>query len=85
MNLKELLKQGNLIRPDELAEGLKVAQATIYQWVKRGKIPHLQIEKCIRFDPQEIDEWLRYKHKAATRPLAVVRPLDSISDFTPKI
>lgn len=67
MNLKELLKQGNLIRPDELAEGLKVAPATVYQWVKRGKIPYLQIEKCIRFDPQEVDEWLRFKRKATMK------------------
>ena len=65
--LQELLKGGDLIRPDELAAGLKVAQATVYQWVSRGMIPYLQIGKCIRFDPQDIGEWLRLKRKAATK------------------
>ena len=65
--LQELLKGGDLIRPDELADGLKVAQATVYQWVKRGVIPHLQIGKCIRFNPQDIGEWLSLKRQAATK------------------
>jgi hypothetical protein len=35
-----LLSGGDLIRPDELAAGMKVAQGTIYMWAKRGVIPY---------------------------------------------
>ena len=66
--LQDLLKGGDMIRPDELAEGLKVSQATVYQWCKRGVIPHYKIEDAIRFDPQDIKPWLREKYRAATRP-----------------
>lgn len=65
--LQELLKGGDLIRPDELAAGLKVCQATVYQWCKRGVIPHYKIEDAIRFDPQDIKPWLREKYRAATK------------------
>lgn len=66
-SLKELLVRGDLIAPEELAAGLRVARVTIYAWIRRGTIPHLKIENCVRFDPQEIGEWLKSKHRAATK------------------
>jgi prophage regulatory protein len=47
-----------LIRPDDLAKMLGVSKGAIYSWCRRGVIPHIRLEKCIRFDPQEIQEWL---------------------------
>jgi excisionase family DNA binding protein len=67
LNFAKLLNSGDLIRPDELAKGLKVAQGTVYAWVERGLIPHIRLEKCIRFDPAEIREWLEKKRKAAKK------------------
>jgi excisionase family DNA binding protein len=66
-NLNDLLSRGNLIQPDELAVGMGVARVTIYQWARRGVIPHLKIENVIRFDPTEIKGWLETKRKAATK------------------
>jgi excisionase family DNA binding protein len=65
--LPVLLSRGDLIRPDELSAGLKVAQGTIYMWVERGIIPFLRIGKCIRFDPEDVREWLKAKRQAATK------------------
>jgi excisionase family DNA binding protein len=67
LTLQDLLKGGDLIKPDELARGLKVAPQTIYVWVERGLIPHIRLEKCIRFDPAEIKEWLEKKRQAAQK------------------
>jgi len=53
----------NLIRPDQLAEALGVAQGTIYSWCRQKKIPFLQLEKCIRFDPDEIEAWLKARQR----------------------
>ena len=66
-NLEKLLNSGNLIKPCELAKGLKVASGTIYAWVERGLIPHIRLEKCIRFDPREIRDWLEQNRKAAQK------------------
>jgi excisionase family DNA binding protein len=56
-----------LIRPDQLAKTLKVSNACVYAWVERGLIPHYRIERCIRFDPEEIKAWLKLKKVEATR------------------
>ena len=66
-SLKELLNSGDLIAPEELAAGLRVARVTVYQWVRRGVIPHLRLEGVVRFDPAEVAEWLKGKHRAATK------------------
>jgi hypothetical protein len=75
--LCELMSRGDLIRPDELAAGMKVSQGTVYAWVGRGLIPYLQIEKCIRFDPVDIADWLKAKRRQAAK--APGRPLDAVS------
>jgi excisionase family DNA binding protein len=66
-SLKELLAGGDLISPEELAGALKIARVTAYQWVRRGVIPYLKLEGVVRFDPAEIDAWLKSKHREARR------------------
>ena len=66
-SLKDLLSRGDLISPEELSQALRVAQVTIYQWVRRGVIPYLKIEALVRFDPQEMQAWLESKRRAARR------------------
>jgi excisionase family DNA binding protein len=68
-SLRELLSRGDLISPEELAAALKIARVTAYQWVRRGVIPYLKIEGVVRFDPVEVAEWLKSKHRAATKTL----------------
>jgi excisionase family DNA binding protein len=70
MSLQELINRGEIIRPDELARGLKVAQGTVYAWVDRGLIPYLRLGKCIRFEPKDIKEWLMGRREVAEREAA---------------
>jgi excisionase family DNA binding protein len=60
-SLKDRLAGGDLISPEELADGIGVARVTVYQWVRRGVIPYLKIEGVVRFDPEEIGQWLKDK------------------------
>ena len=66
-SLKELLSRGDLISPEELAAAFKIARVTAYQWVRRGVIPHLKLEGVVRFEPQEIEVWLKSKRQAARK------------------
>jgi len=66
-SLKELLASGDLISPEELAAALKIARVTAYQWVRRGVIPYLKLEGVVRFDPTEIDAWLKSNRRTATK------------------
>ena len=52
-----------LISPEELAKRLCVPKVTVYSWVRRGVIPHYKVERCVRFDEVEIEEWLENKKK----------------------
>ena len=42
----------------ELADLLQVGKTAIYDLVRRNAIPHYQLAG-LRFDPQEIADWLR--------------------------
>jgi len=66
-SLRELLSRGDLISPEELAAALKIAKVTAYQWVRRGVIPHLKLEGVVRFDPEEIEAWLKSKRQAVRK------------------
>jgi excisionase family DNA binding protein len=63
--LRELLSSGDLIAPEELAAGMKVARVTVYSWVRRGAIPHLKLEGSVRFEPESIKKWLESKQNEA--------------------
>ena len=49
------------LTPQELAEKLKVSRAAISQWCCQGKIPFYRFGKSVRFDPEEIMQWLKEK------------------------
>lgn len=46
---------------EDLAEYLKVTRRTIYEWLKRDKIPALKLVGQWRFRKEKIDAWLENK------------------------
>jgi excisionase family DNA binding protein len=47
---------------EDLALKLKVSKIWLYKLVRQKRIPFYHIEKCVRFDFQEIREWLNQRH-----------------------
>lgn len=47
-----------LMTIDELAQYLRVKRRTIYEWVKKGKIPAIKTVGQWRFKKEKIDAWL---------------------------
>jgi len=43
---------------DDLSEKLKISKVWIYKLVRQKRIPFYHIEKCVRFSPEEIRQWL---------------------------
>jgi excisionase family DNA binding protein len=43
----------------EVADLLQVSERHVYQLVQSGSIPHLSIGKAIRFDPDQLGDWLK--------------------------
>jgi excisionase family DNA binding protein len=45
----------------ELSEYLGLTKGTLYVWVCQRKIPFLKIGKLVKFDLEEIGDWLKDK------------------------
>jgi len=49
---------GSLMTIDEVADYLRVKKRTVYDWVKKGKIPAMKTVGLWRFRKDRIDSWL---------------------------
>lgn len=47
-----------LLKPKQVLDALQISRATMYRWIKEGKLKTLKIGKQIRFDPEEIERFL---------------------------
>ena len=51
-----------LMTIDEVAEYLQVKKRTVYDWLKKGKIPAIKTVGQWRFKREQIDAWLQEQH-----------------------
>jgi excisionase family DNA binding protein len=42
----------------DLSNILKVSPVWIYKLVREKRVPFYHVEKCVRFSPSEIEQWL---------------------------
>jgi len=47
-----------------LSEMIAVKPKTIYEWVRKGKLPFYKMEGALRFHPEEINKWMEERHFA---------------------
>ena len=53
----------------QVSDLLNIKISTLYAWVSQGKIPHVKIHGLIRFQPDEIQQWLASFHTQKANPL----------------
>jgi excisionase family DNA binding protein len=53
----------------QVSELLNIKTSTLYAWVHQGKIPHVKIHGLIRFQSDEIQQWLASFHNQKANPL----------------
>lgn len=59
-----------LVNVQQISEMLSVKPATIYKWVRQGKIPFYKLESLVRFDPDEVWGWVaKKKARRLTHPV----------------
>jgi excisionase family DNA binding protein len=46
-----------VLTAQQVADLIKVKPVTIYSWASAGKIPHIRIDKVVRFDKEEVLRW----------------------------
>ncbi len=57
----------NFLTVGELSEKLKVSKVWLYKLVREKRIPFYHLEKCIRFSPSEIQDWLEERRNKEWR------------------
>ena len=65
VHVRSLFSKGDflkLIDINALSELITVKPKTIYEWVRKGRIPYYKVEGLLRFDSAEIDKWLNNRH-----------------------
>jgi excisionase family DNA binding protein len=50
--------ESQLLKPEDVARLLKVAKVTVNQWARRGVLPYYRLEGTIRFEPQDVRDFL---------------------------
>ncbi len=62
-----------LVNIREVSKFLSVKESTLYSWVNKGSIPAHKINGLIRFDMEEIEEWVKNSEQASYKaaPLAI--------------
>lgn len=48
-----------LLSVEQISYSLNVSQKTVRHWIYKGKIPFYKIGRHIRFNPQEINDWIQ--------------------------
>jgi excisionase family DNA binding protein len=49
----------NIVTTKELSEMLKINPKTLYQWAALGQIPSMKLNGALRFDIEDIMQWIR--------------------------
>ena len=53
----------------QVSDLLNIKISTLYAWVSQGKIPHVKIHGLIRFQAEEIQQWLASFHNQKANSL----------------
>lgn len=59
-----------LVTIKEISRILNVKVSTLYSWVNKGSIPAHKINGLIRFDMDEIEEWVKRSRQASCKATA---------------
>lgn len=54
-----------LVNIREVSKFLSVKESTLYSWVNKGSIPAHKINGLIRFDMEEIEDWVKRLRQAS--------------------
>jgi excisionase family DNA binding protein len=60
--IQELEGRHGAMKVSELTELLGVDDKHIYRMAARGQLPSFRVGGAVRFDPQEVANWLRLKY-----------------------
>ncbi len=59
-----------LLKPPEAAKALAISERKLWDLTKRGEIPCVRIDRCVRYDQRDLATWIEsHRHRPGTRRL----------------
>lgn len=58
----------SLWRVEQAADYLGIRPKTLYEWVRHGRVPHRKLGFNVRFDPDELADWVEAGAAVPERP-----------------
>ncbi len=58
------------LRPRDAAKAMGVSERTLWDWTRRGDVPHLRRNKTILYPVDALRQWLDEQAKATATPAA---------------
>ncbi len=69
-----------MLSPTQLADILGTSLPWVYKLVREKRIPFYHVERCVRFSPSEVREWLEErKNKANPMPRRLKKSCDHLT------
>jgi len=68
-NIQKLREHPEALSVREIAVMLRVSEATIQKWVRKGILPAFSAGDSIRFNPREVADWIEMRHIEAQERL----------------
>ena len=68
MNVLQDLPDKNLLRPDEVAEYLRVSKKTVHRWVKKGTLDAIKINNLVRIPRSAVVALLETRSRTRQKP-----------------
>ena len=65
--MKGLTPADGWVGKKEMAEHLKISQATLHGWMKKGTIPYVRLGRSVRFKLSQVDEAVNRRFKVEVR------------------
>jgi len=64
------MERKELLDTAQVAEWLHVAESTVRKWVHYGFIPHVKVGRCVRFQEEDIEKWMKERTEKGRATLA---------------
>jgi len=62
-----------LWRVEEAADFLGIRPKTLYEWVRTDRVPYRKLGFNVRFDPEELEDWVRQQPAGGKRAKSASR------------
>ncbi len=75
------MQQNQLLTAKEMADYIRVHFKTVYKWKAEGRIPYVETNGLIRFNKNDIEEWIKKRSSITEQFVPLLPKVDSLEAY----